>query len=400
MRRRTARLRVSNTRILGARLSAATAIALLVALPACGAANDSHSEAPAAYKWQLPEGFPEPFVPEDNPMSDAKVELGRRLFYDERLSINGTEACATCHAQDRAFTDGKATPQGATGQQLARNAMSLTNVAYLYPYTWANPLLHTLEQQALVPMFGDLPIELGLSSVIDRILSNFQQDDLYAKLFPQAFPGDPAPFRSDRAVAAIAAFERTLISGGSAYDRFTYGGDPDALSAEAQHGIELFNSERFECYHCHTGLNFTTAFRSATTPHLPLDYENDGLYDIDGLGSYPPDNQGLIGITGKPIDRGRFRVPSLRNIEKTGPYMHDGSIATLEDVLDHYAAGGRLTPEGPNAGDGRHSPTKSSFVRGFSFERGEKEALLAFLQSLTDEAFLSDPRFSNPWPAP
>jgi cytochrome c peroxidase len=397
--RRLANQGVSYARTAGAALRCTSQLTLLVLVTACGASNGTSSEAPGAYQWQLPDGFPAPFVPEDNPMSEAKVELGRRLFYDERLSVNGTQSCGTCHSQDRAFTDGKTTPQGATGQQLARNAMSLTNVAYLYPYTWANPLLHTLEQQALVPMFGDSPIELGLSSAIDDVLASFQRDERYLQLFPRAFPGDPAPFRSDRAVAAIAAFERTLISGGSAYDRFSYGNDPGALSAEAQHGLELFNSERFECYHCHTGLNFTTAFRSETTPHLPFDYENDGLYDLDGLGSYPPDNPGLSGITGKPSDRGRFRVPSLRNIEKTAPYMHDGSIATLEEVLDHYAAGGRLLTDGLNAGDGRRSPTKSSFVRGFSFEAGEKDALLAFLRSLTDDTFLSDPRFSDPRPA-
>jgi cytochrome c peroxidase len=154
----------------------------------------------------------------------------------------------------------------------------------------------------------------------------------------------------------------------------------------------------FECYHCHTGLNFTTAFRAASTQQLTADFQNDGLYDIDGLGSYPPESPGLVGITGKPQHRGRFRVPSLRNVEVTGPYMHDGSIETLEEVLEHYAAGGRLISDGPNAGDGRKSPTKSPFVNGFSFETGEKEAILAFLKSLTDEDFLTNPAYSNPWP--
>jgi cytochrome c peroxidase len=363
----------------------------------CGEARDEANR-PAEYRWDLPPGFPEPFVPEDNPMSEAKVQLGRRLFYDERLSINGKQACASCHAQEKAFTDGLQTPQGTTGQQLARNAMPLANVAYLYPYTWSNPLLQTLEEQALVPMFADFPVELGLASVIDDVLASFEADEVYAELFPQAFPDDPAPFRSDRVVAAIATFERSIISGRSAYDRFAYGDEPDALSDEAKLGLKLFNSERFECYHCHTGLNFTTAFRAASTQQLTADFQNDGLYDIDGLGSYPPESPGLVGITGKPQHRGRFRVPSLRNVEVTGPYMHDGSIETLEEVLEHYAAGGRLTSDGPNAGDGRKSPTKSPFVNGFSFETGEKEAILAFLKSLTDEDFLTNPAYSNPWP--
>src|SRR3954470_5199212 len=179
---RSAHLWATCARTVGTQLRVASGFALLGLLPACGASSGNGSEAPAAYQWQLPDGFPAPFVPEDNPMSEAKVELGRRLFYDERLSVNGTQSCGTCHSQDRAFTDGKTTPQGATGQQLARNAMSLTNVAYLYPYTWANPLLHTLEQQALVPMFGDSPIQLGLSSVIDDVLASFQRDELYLQL--------------------------------------------------------------------------------------------------------------------------------------------------------------------------------------------------------------------------
>jgi cytochrome c peroxidase len=241
-------------------------------------------------------------------------------------------------------------------------------------------------------------VELGLSSVIDDVLAELEADAVYAELFPRAFPEDPAPFRSDRVVAAIASFERTLISGRSAYDRYAYGDEPDALSDEAKRGLSLFNSERFECYHCHTGLSFTTAFRSEDTPQLGTDFQNDGLYDIDGLGSYPPESPGLVGITGNPLHRGRFRVPPLRNVELTAPYMHDGSIETLEDVLEHYAAGGRLIQDGPHAGDGRKSPTKSPFVRGFSFDPGEKGALLAFLKSLTDETFVADPAFSNPWP--
>jgi cytochrome c peroxidase len=374
---------------------------LLAALsPACGDGNARDAETSGEYRWQLPAGFPAPYVPEDNPMSEAKVELGRRLFYDERLSINGTQSCGSCHAQERAFTDGKPAPQGATGHQLAHNAMPLANVAYLYPYTWANPLLQTLEEQALVPMFAEFPIELGLTNVIDDVLSELEGDAVYAELFPRAFPGDEAPLRSDRVVAAIASFERTLISGSSAYDRYAYGAEPDALSPEAKLGLELFNSERFECYHCHTGLNFTTAFRAEGAPLPAPDYQNDGLYNVDGFGSYPAESPGLVAITGDPRHQGRFRVPPLRNVEVTAPYMHDGSIATLEEVLDHYAAGGRVITEGPNAGDGRQSPAKSPFVLGFSFEPGEKQALLAFLLSLTDEQFLTDPRFSNPWQEP
>lgn len=188
---------------------------------------------------------------------------------------------------------------------------------------------------------------------------------------------------------ALAAFQRTIISGDSPFDRYAYGGQEDALSPEAKLGFELFNTERFECYHCHTGLNFTTAFRVAASKSLSKDYQNNGLYDLDGEGSYPAESPGLVEFSNDPTDRGKFRVPTLRNVAVTAPYMHDGSLATLDDVLAHYAAGGRA--------EGRTNPNKSQFVRGFSLEAGEGEALRALLESLTDETVLRDPRFSDPW---
>lgn len=367
----------------------------LVGILTCNCAGDSSSEA-LAYEWDLPAEFPEPYVPDDNPMSAAKVELGRRLFYDPRLSITGAMSCASCHSQERAFTDGSVTPVGATGQHVARNSMSLTNAGYFYPYTWANPAVRTLEDQAMVPMFGEMPVELGLTTVIDDVLGSFQTDALYSELFAAAFPGEKTPVRVDSVAKAIASFERTLISGNSAYDRWI-GGDESAVSDEAKLGFDLFNSERFECYHCHSGPTFTTAFRAGASFTLGTDYQNDGLYNLDDLGSYPPLNPGLSGATGDVRDNGKFRVPTLRNVAVTAPYMHDGSVPTLEAVFDHYAAGGRVTEEGDNAGDGRNNPRKSPFVRGFKFTEEERFALIAFLQSLTDESFLTEPKFSDPW---
>lgn len=372
-----------------------TAVAVLSL--GCGA----HPEIAAGrYEWQLPSGVPEPHVPADNPMSAAKVELGRHLFYDRRLSVTGEMACATCHRQELAFSDGEVTPLGATGQRIPRNAMSLTNVAYYYPYTWSNPLLHGLEEQALVPMFAEAPVELGLTNVIDRILVELADDPIYAQLIPRAFPAKAkaSPLSSADAVAALAAFERSLLSFDSPFDRYAYGHDESALSSEAKWGFELFNSEKFECYHCHSGINFTSAFRSRDTPSLPRDYQNTGLYNVRGLGMYPSDSPGLVAMTGEASDQGKFRVPTLRNVAKTAPYMHDGSIATLPEVLAHYAAGGRVIKDGPNAGDGRANPFKSPFVLGFEPTVEEEQALLAFLESLTDEAFLVDQRFSDPWP--
>lgn len=348
------------------------------------------------WAWDLPPALPEPHVPAQNPMTAAKVELGRHIFYDQRLSYNQTLACAGCHEQARAFTDGKATTKGASGQALARNAMSLANVAYLSVYTWANPKLADLETQALVPMFGDFPLELGVQIDTPAILRRFADDALYQDLFAAAFPDDEDPFTTDRIVDALSAFQRTLISGDSPYDRYTYGGDETAMSAAARRGMTLFFSEIGECYHCHAGPNFSTSFRSATTEAGPPDFQNNGLYNLDETGAYPHGNGGLYEFTGDPRDQGKFRVPTLRNIALTAPYMHDGSITTLAEVVDHYAAGGRNIVDGPNAGDGRMNPNKSPLVRPMDLSAQDKADLVAFLESLTDETFVTDPRFAAP----
>ena len=315
-------------------------------------------EGEAPWRWELPAGFPEPHVPPDNPMSAVKVELGRRLFYDERLSANETMACASCHDQARAFTDGEVTPRGSTGHVLPRNAMSLTNVAYLSLFTWANPKL--------------------------------------ADLFARAFPRDDDPVTVANVARALATFERTLISGDSPYDRYFYGGDESALSPAARRGLELFFSERAECYHCHAGLTFTTSFRTATSEPGPPDFQNTGLYNLDGAGAYPTGNGGLYEFTGDPADMGKFRVPTLRNVALTAPYLHDGSAATLAEVVALYAAGGRVIDDGPNAGDGRTHPNKSPLVRATDLTAQDQADLVAFLESLTDETFVHDPRFGPP----
>jgi cytochrome c peroxidase len=163
------------------------------------------------YAWNLPKGFPAPAVPSDNPMSAAKVELGRYLFYDVRLSSNGTQSCATCHRQERAFTDGLGQSIGSTGEIHPRGSMSLANVAYATTLTWANPTLTRLEDQALVPMYGDHPVELGLNRS-DVWLTMFQRDAVYADLFAAAFPGSADPVTRDNLVKALATFERSIIS--------------------------------------------------------------------------------------------------------------------------------------------------------------------------------------------
>ena len=368
-----------------------TAIAVLVAC-----------SSPEPEELAIPDGFPMPTIPAHNPYSPEKAELGRFLFYDTRLSGNGTQACASCHEQERAFTDGRLLPLGSTGEDGVRNAQTLTNVAYNATLTWANPVLTELEQQILVPMLGEHPVELGITGHEAEVLGRLAADPDYAARFEAAFPDEADPLERiqlDRVVDALATFCRTLVSGSAPFDRFVYGNEYDALSAEARRGMELFYSERLECHHCHGGFNFSESTTHAGVAFEAELFHNNGLYDVDGEGGYPLDNTGLFEFTGDPADMGRFRPPTLRNVAVTAPYMHDGSLATLEEVLRHYEAGGRVIEEGPYAGDGRANPYKSGLVAGFTLTDGEREDLLAFLGSLTDEAFLTDPALSDPFAA-
>lgn len=363
-----------------------------------GAASESSTgDVPVEpWVWDLPPGFPEPHVPADNPMSAAKVELGRHLFYDTRMSGSGTYACATCHLHELAFTDGIANAVGETGEVHRRNSMSLVNVAYNASLTWAHPLLVELERQALVPMFGDDPIELGLDSE-EELVAALATEPLYDELFAAAFPGDPDPLTGEHVVQALSSFQRTMISGRSPFDRWFYEGDDAAISEAAVRGYELFNGHPFECFHCHVGFNLTDAVHYEALPELTLNFHNTGLYNVDAMGGYPPEDPGLVEITLDPEDMGKFRAPSLRNIAVTAPYMHDGSIATLADVLAHYAAGGRTITEGPHAGVGSDNPFKDPLLAGFEMSDKQRDDVIAFLESLTDDEFLTDPALSDPW---
>lgn len=357
--------------------------------PVLDAAAPPDGSVSADFVWELPPGFPRPFVPADNPMSPAKVELGRHLFYDKRMSDNETFACASCHKQELAFTDGRALGLGSTGENHPRGSMALGNVAYSLTLTWANPLMIDLERQATVPIFGDDPIELGMKSV-PEVEQRFRAIPRYQTLFAAAFPEDAEPITMSNLQRALACFERTLISGQSPYDRYVNLGDESALSAAAKRGMVFVTTNedhRFECNHCHGGFDFAdqTTWEGAPTT-APL-YHQTGLYNIDGQGGYPAPNTGVFNTSLKPEDMGKFKAPSLRNIALTAPYMHDGSLATLSDVLDHYALGGRARVAGKT----------DPLLRPFALEPDEKADIIAFLESLTDDAFITDPRFADPF---
>ena len=295
-------------------------------------------------------------VPVDNPTSEVKVRLGRYLFYDKRMSANGTQSCASCHRQELAFTDGRAVSVGATGQQHSRSAMTLVNAALNPVLTWSNPGMRSLEQQALVPMMSEHPVELGLGGREEEFLQVLRGDPVYCELFPQVYGDAKSPFTLDHVAKAVAAFERTIVSARSPYDRYHYGGETDAISDAAKRGeVVFFTDPVAGCYRCHSGFNFTDG-----------KFHNTALYKTQTR---------------------QFRTASLRNVALTAPYMHDGSVATLGDAIDHYAAGGRA----------RDNPHKDARLTGFAITPQNKKDLLAFLESLTDREVISDPRFANPW---
>ena len=331
-----------------------------------------------AYDWNLPAGFPVPLVPADNPMTLAKVSLGEQLFFDSSLSFNHSLACASCHLPEFAFAQPKQFSVGATGQVLRRNTQSLVNVAYNSNLTWDHSGLNSIEQQILIPMFAEDPIELGITGHEQEILQRFAQG-VYPQLFIDTYGDSDASF--ERIVQALASYVRSLISFNSAFDRYAYMAQDNALSESEIRGMDLFFSEKLECFHCHGGVNFT---QSSQHENQRLDlrpFHNTGLYNVDGAGGFPPEDQGLLEVTLNKGDMGRFRAPSLRNIAVSSPYMHDGSFDNLSQVIDFYVNGGR--------GEGANSPFKSPFVKGFNLTEDEKNDLLAFLHSLTDEAFLS-----------
>jgi cytochrome c peroxidase len=286
-------------------------------------------------------------------MSDAKVALGRRLFFEPRLSVTGNYSCASCHDPARAFSDARRVAIGATGEALPHNAMALVNVGYNVSFGWARPQVHSLETQMLEPMLNEHPVELGMKGREAAVSARLAADPDYARDFAAAFPQEAAPGTFGNLIKAISAFERTLISGNSPFDRYVFGGEHQALTPEAKRGMALFFSPRAGCAGCHSGFNFAGNWRDAQGPTGPASFANNGASSI-------------------PI-----RVPTLRNVALTAPYMHDGRFATLDAVLEHYSAiGARVRP-----GYDPRLPRSP-------FTADERAELVSFLNSLTDESFI------------
>jgi len=287
-------------------------------------------------------------------MSDAKVALGERLFFDPQLSVTGGYACASCHEPARAFSDGRPVAVGATGEALPHHALALVNVAYNISFGWDKPQVRSLEAQMLTPLLNEHPIELGLRGHERALAATLAADSSYARAFAQSFPGADNPVSFEHVVKAIAAFERTLLSGGSPFDRYVFAGEHTALSAQAKAGMALFYSAHVGCSACHSGFNFSGNWRDAEGETGRASFARNGTSETP------------------------LKVPSLRNVALTAPYMHDGRFASLDAVLEHYSDLARL-PESAARIDRRLPRTPLSAA--------ERAALRAFLESLTDPAF-------------
>lgn len=275
-------------------------------------------------------------------MSPAKIELGRRLFYDADLSADGTMACATCHEQKHGFADGNTAHPGVTGEPGRRNVPGLANVAWFTPLTFADPRQTTLEAQVSVPVLGSHPVEMGMKGHEGEIASRLGRDPCYRTMFARAFPEGHGRIDLVSVSKAIASFERSIVSYGSAYDR-------GELSANARGGQAIFQRD---CAACHAGPRFTDLAYHRLLPASPT----------------APD-QGLAEITGRAQDAGRFRTPSLRNVTLTGPWWHDGSAPTLAEAISRH---------------------------GRAYTPSEMAALLAFLDTLTDHDFTQRASLSLP----
>jgi cytochrome c peroxidase len=334
----------------------AALLGLCLCLPACGDHDDA-AAVPSGPAVVTPPGFPAFEAPADNEPTPERVALGRQLFYDRRLSRTGGVSCASCHFQEHAFADPARVSTGVDGKTGTRNAPALVNLAWGKSFFWHGGAA-SLEVQAVGPIKNPLEMDLTLAEASKRL----ERDPTALEAFERAYQEGPSESTIPR---ALASFVRSLVSADSPYDRYLAGARA-ALSPAAARGEAIFNGEKGECFHCHTGINFT----------------NNGFRN-DGSAPGDPD-QGRYEVTLKESDVGKFKVPTLRNIAVSAPYMHDGSLATLDDVIDAYVAGGRGHPN--------TDPT----IAPLALTQDDKADLRAFLESLTDDRFLSEPRFADP----
>lgn len=316
------------------------------------------------------------------------LKIGRMLFFSPLLSRNSSTSCGSCHFAEQAFQDSRPRSVGLDGTLLDRNSPSLLNIGWANYITWSNLAFFELERHMIVPLFGDDPPEMAAMFDDGWLQDQLSQDPTLSQaLLEHSQVASMQELRWPFVLSSIADYMRSLTSLDSAWDRYQ-AGDALALSADALAGEALFFSAQLQCSSCHPPPFFSTAFSSGSRARAPTDqaFANNGLYYVkDSESGYPLNDPGLMEFTGKSADGGKFRIPSLRNVELSAPYMHDGSIPTLDAVLDHYRTGGRVIQEGPHRGQGFRHPNKDPRVSGFDLDASQRRQLLAFLRSLTGE---------------
>ncbi len=333
--------------------------------------NPPEEYKPVAVNLEIPTLFSQkliaPVIPNDNPLTQEGIALGKKLFFDKQLSKNNRQSCASCHDPKKAFTDQQQFSDGVDGTFGTRNSMPLFNLAWNFDnrFTWGGKELG-LERQALEPVKNPIEMHSNWTTVANKL----QQDSEYPTLFLRAF--GTSKIDSASITKAIAQFERTLISGDSKFDQYLLGNAQ--LTPEELNGFNVFMDEaRGDCFHCHGSEN------------NPL--WTDNQFHNNGLDATFKD-LGLGAVTGDPNDNGKFRSPSLRNLIFTAPYMHDGRFATLEEVINHYSEGLK------------NSPTVDPLMKkvnqgGVQLSPKDKADLKAFLLTLTDNDFVNNPSFQN-----
>lgn len=345
---------------------------------ACKKESGESTFQPTAYKFPNPSNFRQPEIDPANPLSNEGVKLGHHLFFERQLSRDGSLSCAGCHRPENAFSDPRRFSIGVDGTPSARQAMSLLNLAWSDQFFW-DGRSPSLRAQALLPVPD--PTEMHLPW--DQAIARLNSIEKYPEMFEKAF--GTKTITKELAAKALEQYQKALVSYNSPFDQYIRG--EGALSPGAMRGMQMFNNEKADCFHCHS------------TPELFVHpaqiFSNNGLDLVDNPDGFP--DKGLGGFTGNPADNGRFKVPSLRNLTMTAPYMHDGRFRTLDEVIEFYNQGPQISPSLDPIMIAEANRRVLQFGRwGLGLTEQDKADLKAFLVALTDSTILSNPLFLPP----
>lgn len=345
-------------------------IVLLSALIVQGCDRFRSKHEPTPYTLNYPSHFPAPAIPPSNEMTEEGVRLGRHLFFDERLSGDNSQSCNSCHMQESNFAEPFRFSTGIDGLQGDVNAMVLSNIAWQQLYFW-DGRTSTLEDQVKDPILNPIEMHADFASIIEKL----EQDATYLELFDKAYGSEE--ITEDGIAKALAQYIRTIISGTSKFDQYVEGNYQ--FTPSEQLGFDIFNNEQGDCFHCHGAA--TSGYQMGAFGLLQ--FSNNGLDSTHEVGD------GREGVTGNPNDRGKFKVPSLRNVEYSFPYMHDGRFQTLAEVVEFYNMGGHPSPT--------LDPNMKAAGVGRNWSEAQKQGLIDFMKTLSDPQFLEDTAFTSPW---